>query len=206
VTTFPVVSRGEREDELVRGLVRGDRRAWETLCETYAGPLYVYAYHRTGGDRHTAEDVRQETLLAAAEGMASYSGDVPLFSWLCGIARHKAVDLVKQARRQGTPVDPAAISGPGVEGTPFEVARPPVTAGRVRANPDEQAEESAALVEALWGLPANYRDALLARYRDGDSVSDIAAQTGRSYKATESLLSRAKEALRSRLAEVDGDE
>lgn len=171
------------EKTLARGLMKGDPQAWAALCDAYAGPLYVYAYHRTGGDRHMAEDVRQETLIAAAERIGSYRGEVPLFSWLCGIARHKAADQVRQARRIGTPLDlPDMECASG------------------------QAHESAGLVEALWALPEAYREALLARYQRGDSVGGVAARIGRSYKATESLLSRAREALRNNLAEVDSDE
>ncbi|MEW6230009.1 MAG: sigma factor, partial [Bacillota bacterium] len=66
-------------------------------CETYGAPLYLYAYHRTGGDRFAAEDIVQATLLAAVESISSYGRQVPLFAWLCGIARHKAADESRRA-------------------------------------------------------------------------------------------------------------
>ena len=43
-------------------------------------------------------------------------------------------------------------------------------------------------------VPPDYRAALLARYFDGESVECVAARLGRSYKAAESVLSRARQA------------
>jgi DNA-directed RNA polymerase specialized sigma24 family protein len=46
----------------------------------------------------------------------------------------------------------------------------------------------------------DYRTALVARYADGQSVDNVAQLLGKSYKATESVLSRAREAFRLALA------
>jgi DNA-directed RNA polymerase specialized sigma24 family protein len=50
-----------------------------------------------------------------------------------------------------------------------------------------------------------YRQALLARYREGQSVETIADQLGRSYKAAESLLSRARRSFQKLFSET-GDQ
>jgi RNA polymerase sigma-70 factor (ECF subfamily) len=52
------------------------------------------------------------------------------------------------------------------------------------------------VVEALAVLPDDYRRALVARYADQRSVGDVAKLLGRNYKATESLLGRARTAFR----------
>ena len=65
--------------------------------------------------------------------------------------------------------------------------------------PEELLRERATclrVVEVLGLLPLDYRRALVARYADGQSVEEVARLLGRSYKATESVLSRAKEAFR----------
>jgi RNA polymerase sigma factor (sigma-70 family) len=54
----------------------------------------------------------------------------------------------------------------------------------------------ARVVAALTELPTDYREALIARYADSCPVAEVAQRLGRTYKATESLLSRAKAALR----------
>ena len=94
------------EPELAGRLAQGDPSAWEVLCETYGRALYLYAYHRTG-DPSAAEDVRQETLLAAVVGIAGYRGEAPLFAWLCGIARRKAADELRRRGRQDLPLETA---------------------------------------------------------------------------------------------------
>lgn len=171
------------EPDLAARLAQGDPAAWKELCETYGRPLYLYAYHRTG-DASAAEDVRQETLLAAVESIAGYRGEGPLFAWLCGIARRKAADELGRRGRQDLPLDAAD------QETWQQLERQPLPDELV-----ERAETRAALVEALWSLPEDYREALLARYVRGEGVKEIAARLSRSYKAAESVLSRAREAL-----------
>ena len=46
--------------------------------------------------------------------------------------------------------------------------------------------------DVLAALQPQYREALLLRYHMGLGVSEVAQAVGRSYKATESLLSRAR--------------
>src|SRR6267378_3268881 len=52
-------------------------------------------------DRHTAEDVVQETLLAALAGEASFGGRSNLRTWLTGILKHKIVDAIRRAHSGG---------------------------------------------------------------------------------------------------------
>jgi RNA polymerase sigma-70 factor (ECF subfamily) len=52
------------------------------------------------------------------------------------------------------------------------------------------------LQEALDSLPEIYREALLLRYYFGFGVDEIAVIIGRTYKATESVLSRGRRQLR----------
>ncbi len=60
-----------------------------------------------------------------------------------------------------------------------------------------QREETRALVNATMAqLPPHYRQALEAKYVDGQSVRAIAADAGNTEKAVESLLGRARQAFR----------
>jgi DNA-directed RNA polymerase specialized sigma24 family protein len=59
------------------------------------------------------------------------------------------------------------------------------------------------VVEALGLLPTDYRMALIARYADERSVDEVARLLGRTYKATESLLSRARAAFQETLARLE---
>ena len=50
-------------------------------------------------DRSAAEDVVQETLLAALEGKSASSGQSSVSTWLTGILKHKIIDRVRRAAR-----------------------------------------------------------------------------------------------------------
>jgi len=53
-------------------------------------------------DEHRAEDVVQETLLAALESRHSFAGDASEKTWLVGILKHKIVDLIRKKVREPT--------------------------------------------------------------------------------------------------------
>ncbi len=67
--------------------------------DAYAGPLYRLALTRTG-DRHVAEDLVQETLLAALEQHERFRGDGRQLAWLAGILRHKIADHFRRKSRR----------------------------------------------------------------------------------------------------------
>jgi RNA polymerase sigma-70 factor (ECF subfamily) len=51
-------------------------------------------------DADLAEDVVQETLVAALAGRSGFSGRSSVRTWLTGILRHKIVDAIRQRQRQ----------------------------------------------------------------------------------------------------------
>ncbi|HSJ58284.1 MAG TPA: sigma-70 family RNA polymerase sigma factor [Anaerolineae bacterium] len=177
---------------LARRVATGDEAACALFYERYAALLFAFVHHHLGGSRTDAEDMWQETLLAGVRGIHAYRGQSRLFTWLCSIARFKIADHHRRrGRRPETPFAdmPAARVAALMASDPL---------------PDEVVAARgtrAAVVEALGTLNDDYRTALLARYIDGQDVDEVARRLGRSYKATESLLSRAREALRRALAQ-----
>ena len=51
-------------------------------------------------DADLAEDVVQETLLAALEGRAGFSGKSSHKTWLTGILKHKIIDVMRRKSRE----------------------------------------------------------------------------------------------------------
>ena len=51
-------------------------------------------------DRDSAEDVVQETMLAALEGRARFAGKSSVKTWLTGILKHKIIDLIRRRARE----------------------------------------------------------------------------------------------------------
>ena len=172
----------------------GNEVALATLYDRYADSLFAFIYHRLHGNRADAEDLFQETWLAALRFLRSYRGQTPMFFWLCGIARHKIADHFPRRARVMSAGDPK-ISGNRLSAL---VDQAPLPEELV-----ERTETRTTVVKALALLPTEYRAALMARYVNGQSVGEIANELGRSYKAAESLLSRARTKMREALAITD---
>jgi len=176
---------------LAQRIASGDESALKTLYQSYADPLYAFICHSMEGDQSEAEEVWQESLEAAVRMLPTYRGQCRFFSWICGIARHKLADYWRQKNRSRQHLS----------------LMPPENLARLMDEgplPDEVVGQRATclwVVEILGLLPQTYRNALVARYADGLSVEEIAKSLDKSYKATESLLSRAKEAFRNALAD-----
>lgn len=67
----------------------------------YGDILYRYAFARVR-DSETAEDLVQETLLAALKANAGYAGEASEQTWLIGILKHKIVDHFRKSSREKT--------------------------------------------------------------------------------------------------------
>jgi len=77
--------------------------------QEYGDTLYRYAMRHLHNTAH-AEDVLQETLLAALQARASYSGRASEKTWLIGILKHKIVDLIRKQVRESAVDDIGALS------------------------------------------------------------------------------------------------
>jgi RNA polymerase sigma-70 factor (TIGR02943 family) len=82
-----------RADEAVEG---GDPQQW---LQAHGDALYRYAWRRTG-QADVAEDLVQETLLAAWQARGSYRGQAQERTWLTGILRHKLADHLRRSGRE----------------------------------------------------------------------------------------------------------
>ena len=98
------------EDVRLAARIRaGDQQAVEALYQRYADPLFAFIFHRLDRARSEADDVWQETWLAAVRALPGYRGESRLFTWLCAIARHKIADR----RAEAAPPGPARPGGRG---------------------------------------------------------------------------------------------
>jgi RNA polymerase sigma-70 factor, ECF subfamily len=77
-----------------------DRKATAEFVERFADGVYRYPRARLLPRPDPADDLFQETFLAAWEHLAEYRGESPLESWLLGIARHKVEDYYRSRLRE----------------------------------------------------------------------------------------------------------
>ncbi len=133
-----------------------------------------------------AEEIHQETWLAALAGIDGFDGQRgELRAWIFGIARLK---VALHFRRRAGVRGEAGDGGHIVAALENGAILPDDLLGAVERNDAVRA--------ALAELGDDARGALLAKYVDGHSVGEVARQLGRTPKAVESLLSRARERMR----------
>ncbi len=87
---------GNHDVDLIRRVAAGDGEALNALYAAYGQRLYAYALRLTG-DPATAEDVVQESLVAAWQGAPRFRGTGRVLTWLLGIVHHKALNALRGA-------------------------------------------------------------------------------------------------------------
>jgi RNA polymerase sigma-70 factor, ECF subfamily len=164
-------------------LQRRERPAWDSAYGRHVAAVYGCVSALMPRDRQAAEEVHQQVWLAAIESIHGFDpakGDFR--GWICGIARRQVAWHYRRHRPQ------AAAGTKDVSDVQDEALLPPDVA--------EQVELGAQVRAAVATLADESQAVLLAKYVDGLSVNEIAAQRGKSPKAVESLLSRTRQRLR----------
>jgi RNA polymerase sigma-70 factor (ECF subfamily) len=175
------------ERKLVERLREGDELAFETFVEHYVAGLYRFAFRRLDRDRELTREIVQSTVCKVIEKLDGYRAEAPLFTWLCACCANEIAGHFRRAGRR-----------------PREVE----LNEDVLPEPEHGSETAERVHAALDRLPANYARAMEWRYLDGVDVPEIARRLDLTYKAAESLLSRARRAFREtyeRLGATPGD-
>lgn len=176
------------DQELVNRLRRGDARAFDQFFNEYYPKLYRFVKRRLPHDAAASEDVAQATLCRALESLHTYRGEAALMTWLCTLCRRELSSRWREA-----PVALLAEDDPAVRAALESLLATETSDPVAQAS---QQELRASICAALDYLPAPYADILEWKYVRDLSVAQIAQRLGRSAKATESLLTRARAAFR----------
>ena len=127
----------------------------ETWLDQHGNALYRYALVRVR-DSHVAEDLVQDTLLAALRARESYTGQANERTWLIAILKNKIVDHFRRTARESPLPDPPepddAVEAFFQGETPGHWAETPASWGHPEAAL-EQTEFWRAFRECLEGLP-----------------------------------------------------
>jgi len=173
---------------LIAALKGRDRSAWSAAVDRHLHEVYGFVFHLVGGDRAVAEDLNQETWLEALDGIDQCDATRGSFrNWLFGIARKRVALHYRRRALAGNPTSLSDQFGEAAESGDISVLPKDVL---------EQVERAAVVRAAMLLLPDDRREVLLGKYVEGLSVETIAIRLGRTAKAVESLLSRAREQMR----------
>lgn len=90
----------DAERQAIRAVQKGDTRAFGTLYDVYAKPIYRFIYFKTH-HQSTAEDITSQTFAKALERIQSFDEAKGTFSgWLYQIARHTVTDHYRSVKQE----------------------------------------------------------------------------------------------------------
>lgn len=170
---------------LVQRTLEGDKEAFSRLVERYQSVVYSVAY-RTVGSAEEAADMTQEAFLRAYRALDSYKPEYKFSTWVCRIASHACIDLLRRQRPQTLPDDDLErLAGDDGGPSPLEEY--------------ERSETAGTLQQAIASLPEKYRLALVLRYIEDMTYEDIAAALDMPLGTVKTHLRRARLMLKERL-------
>ncbi len=187
------------EQELVRRCKQGSEAAYAELVFRHRPRLYTLAY-RMIGDPETAEDVVQETFVAAFRAIERFEPRPSLSAWLNTILlRLAGKAAIKADARPGASLDAMIAADHESIGV--------IAGAALASSPDdpqaaaEAAELRAELSAAIAALPFRYRAAVVTRFVLGLDYAEAAASLEMGLNTYKSHLLRGTRMLREALAE-----
>lgn len=175
--------------DLAQAILARDRKATAHFVELHSGRVHAYVWRRLTPRVAMVDDIVQEVFLGSWRALKTYTGQASLEGWIMAIARFKVEDYYRQT-----------LSKPLAD---LEL-EPDSLASDVDLDVDlddsRDAQRAAAILE---DLPYEYTLALRWRYWDGHSARTMAAASGRTEKAIERLLARAREQFKVRWLAVE---
>ncbi len=184
----------EHDAELMLRLKAGDASGFARLLERHRGPVIHFLY-RMVQNQAVAEELAQEVFLRVYRARASYEPTAKFTTWLFRIATHLALNWLRDGRNEKATesLDEEAEDAPARQ----LADRGPTIEERMlnRARLDE-------VRRAIGMLPDKQRAAVLMHKYQEMEYAQIAKALGCSESALKSLLFRAYETLRARLAHL----
>jgi RNA polymerase sigma-70 factor (ECF subfamily) len=186
---FDAISDGEvdlsRDRQLVERCQGGDRSAFEELYIRYHRRLFQFCCRRLH-EQHEAEDAVQEAFTRAWRALPSFAGERRFYPWLTVIAGNVCTDILRRRARL-TPVD--EVPYPHVDLDAHDASESMI-----------QLDDEALALTALSHLSSRHQRVLQLREGSGWSTRQLAEHEGVGIPAMETLLWRARQALKREFA------
>jgi RNA polymerase sigma-70 factor, ECF subfamily len=187
----------------------GDEDAFRELTDPYRRELQLHVY-RMVGSAHDAEDLLQETLLAAWRGLEQFEERASVRAWLYRIATNRSLDAIRARRRRPEPASPQQMPEPTRWSEPVWLEPYPdaLLEGIADEAPGPEARYEAkeaialAFIVGLQHLPPQQRAVLVLRDVLGYRAAEVAEMLETTQTSVNSLLRRARAAFQSRLPAI----
>jgi len=188
----------EGDEALMRAFLSGDEEAFGRLYDRYDRQCFHFIRRLLGpAQRSAAEDVHQETWMAAAANGSSYSpGKGAFAAWLLTIARNKVFDHLRRQKIAfiggAESLDDDAEAGAEVNALKDE--------GPTPLDLLQARQLATAMIAAVDALPLPQREVFVMFAASGMSLEEIAGATQAGVETVKSRLRYARSALKLALA------
>lgn len=175
----------QHTDQLVLGCKKGDKSAQFAIYKQYYKAMFNTAF-RIVNDRFEAEDIMQDSFLAAFTKLDSFSGNVTFGAWLKKIVINNSLTALKKNNR--------------IE----KVSLEKVVINKVEDDTqDYTLLTTAEILNNVSQLKNNYKVAITLNLIEGYDYEEIAQIMDISYENSRTTISRAKQKLRQLLAKIN---
>ncbi len=139
------------ERDLLARIARKDESSFHLLYEEFAKRVFRYALTLLR-DQHLAEEVVQETMTTVWSKAGTYSGSARVSTWIFGIARHKAYDILRSEKKGARATEVTAVMD----------------------DPAPAIERQERVVTAIKGLPPDQREIVFLTFYENLPYKTIA--------------------------------
>jgi RNA polymerase sigma-70 factor, ECF subfamily len=186
----------DRDAELMLRVREGDDTSFALLLERHRGPVVHFLY-RMVQNPSVSEELAQEVFLRVYRSRATYEPTAKFTTWLFRIATHLALNWVRDGKKEK---GHESLDEQVVDGVDRQVRDRQPTIEQEMLQEVKMTE----VRQAIDALPAKQRAAVLMHKYEELEYAQIARALSCSESAVKSLLFRAYESLRSRLAHMAG--
>ncbi|MDO5561459.1 MAG: RNA polymerase sigma factor [bacterium] len=172
------------ESQLVARLRQGQSRAVEQWYHLYQKRLLRLVQARLPSIQD-AQDVTQEIFINCLQNLSNFSEQSSLWTWMCSIAKHEIADYYRKLYAKKV-----------LQLLPLSDFLP--------VNNLHSSTELAEKLECVWQkIGGYYRELLMQKYLDQKKVAQLARAQGKTEKAIESELFRARQAFKEAFNELE---
>lgn len=184
----------ERDAELMLRVRDGDQTSFALLLERHRGPVIHFLF-RMVQNQPVAEELAQEVFLRVYRSRSTYEPTAKFTTWLFRIATHLALNWIRDGKNEKLQ---ESLDQETSDGTSIQVP----DRGRTVEQEMLYQAKLREVRQAIEALPSKQRAAVLMHKYEEMEYSQIANVLNCSESAVKSLLFRAYESLRSRLAHM----
>lgn len=186
---MPIIETIENTDEqLIAQVAKGDEKAFEQLVQKYQQAVFSTIY-RYIGNSDDVQDLAQEVFIKVWRNATKFQGKAKFSTWLYRITANHCINYRRKNKHKHASLDEMAEQGQ--------------TPDALIVEPDWKQTRDAALIRtAVDELPERQRMALILAQYEGQSYKEIAEIMQVSVSSVESLIFRARSALKDKLARI----